>query len=58
MKLVKINAKGINSRYGYIVERTFQGQAALIKVGIKADWQKFWCEPHCIMLGKELFEEI
>ena len=53
---VRINAAGVSSKYGYIVDE-FEDMA-LIKVGCSADWVKSLVKPHCIILGTDLYEEI
>lgn len=55
-KLVKINAKNVSSKFGYIVEE--YEDAALIKVGCKADHMKAPESENCIILGSELYEEV
>ena len=55
-KMVKINAVGVNSKYGYIVEDC--GDFALIKVGCKNDHLDCLTEENCIILGKDLYEVI
>ena len=49
-KMVKINAVGVNSKYGYIVEEC--DDFALIKVGCKNDRLDCLSEENCIILGK------
>ena len=52
---VRINAEGVSSRYGYIVEDF--GDCAIIKVGCSVD--RIACmEDHCIILGSDLYEKI
>lgn len=53
---VRINAAGVSSKYGYIVDE-FEDMA-LIKVGCSTDWVKCLAEPYCIVLGANLYEEI
>lgn len=54
--LVKINAEGIHSRFGYIVDEVCG--MALIKVSCKLDWMEcLECE-HCIILGSSYLEKI
>ena len=55
-KMVKINAVGVNSKYGYIVEDF--GDFALIKVSCKNDHLDCLTEENCIILGKDLYEVI
>lgn len=49
MKKVRINAPGINSRFGIVLD-SFDG-ANLIKVACSSDWMKCLIEEHCILLG-------
>lgn len=53
-KLVRINAKNVSSKFGYIIEE-FCG-AALIKVA--CDELQCLSESNCIILGSDLYEEI
>ena len=53
---VRINAAGVSSKYGYIVDE-FEDMA-LIKVACSTDWLKCLIVPHCIILGTDLYEEI
>lgn len=55
-KLVKINAKNVNSRFGYIVEE-YEG-AALIKVGCASDRMPALETENCIILGSDLYEVV
>ena len=55
-KMVKINAVGVNSKYGYIVEEC--DDFALIKVCCKNDHIDCLSEENCIILGKDLYEVI
>lgn len=52
--LVKINASGVHSHFGYIVDE--YKDVALIKVSCKSDWLEFLEDPHCIILGKAYFK--
>lgn len=53
--LVKINAEGVYSRFGYIIDEV--GDMALIKVSCKLDWFKCLETEHCIILGSTYFEK-
>lgn len=53
---VKINAPGVSSKYGYIVEDC--GEYAIIKVGCSVDHLEWLEEDHCIILGCSYYEKI
>ena len=49
MKKVKINAPGVNSRFGIVVD-SFDGMN-LVKVACAADWMDCLEEKSCVILG-------
>ena len=59
---VKINAKGIKSRFGIIVERFENSPAYFIKVGCAEDRRPIWdiyCDTPCVvLLGEDYLEVI
>lgn len=55
-KMVRIKAKNVQSKYGYIVEDC--GDFALIKVGVSSDNMKCLENRNCIILGADLYEKI
>lgn len=52
--LARINAPGVRSHFGYIVDTL--GGAAIIKVSCKEDWMEWIETPHCIILGSVFLE--
>ena len=49
MRKVKINAAGVNSRFGIVLD-SFGGMN-LVKVACAADWMDCLEEKHCVILG-------
>ncbi len=54
--LVKINAPGVNSHFGYILDMI--GGAAVIKVPCKEDWMECLETQHCILFGSAFLEKL
>lgn len=55
-KLVKINAKNVNSHFGYVIDEC--GGASLIKVPCKADWMGCLEQKNCIIIGSAYISEV
>lgn len=55
---VRINAEGVNSKFGIIIEQFDNYDAWFVKVGITIDHEVVWDIKDCICLGGCLLEAI